>query len=68
MWFDLESFLFLRHKSTDNHTVPLNSVILNLSLQMIFTGNYCVTLVRGDMCKIFFYLDIHEAKWQVCAF
>jgi hypothetical protein len=64
---DFESFLFLRHKSTGNHMVPLNSIILNLSLQMIFTGNYCVTLVSGDMCTIFFFFDIHEANGK-CAF
>jgi hypothetical protein len=53
MLSDLKSFLFF-FAIIDNHKVLFDCIMLNLSMQINFTGNYYVTLVIGNFCMILF--------------
>jgi hypothetical protein len=54
MLSDLKSFLFFFFAIIDNHKVLFDCIMLNLSMQINFTGNYYVTLVIGNFCMILF--------------
>jgi hypothetical protein len=58
MLSDLKSFLFF-FAITDNHMVLFDCIILNLSMEINFTGNYYVTLVIGNFCMILFLSSDH---------